>query len=350
MPSDRQVTCSASHRSERLCSSEYSGKLILMNDYVTHDEYPPISFDEAVLRRIDLNLLVVFAMVFRHGSVQAAAGRLYLGSSGVSMALSRLRTITSDSLFIRGRRGLEPTAFAQSLYERVSPALSMIGAAMSPSTFHPEEATGTFRLALSEDLEIVLTTRLERLLARIAPGLKLTVRHGDYQRATSLLDDDVADVVVTARPSTVDSRHRCEDVLQETFAVLSDTDVFDPNRPITLEEYLSAPHALVSAIGTVRGRIDEALADLGLSRTVRVVTESFAALPFLLRSSGLIANVPRSAATALAEAFGLTMHELPLPSPSFPVAMTWRVRDEQNAALRWMRNLVREQLVSARTH
>jgi LysR family transcriptional regulator, mexEF-oprN operon transcriptional activator len=332
---------------ERLCATAYSGKLILMNRNIIGDEYCPISFDEAVLRRIDLNLLVVFAMVFRHGSVQAAAGRLYLGSSGVSMALNRLRTITSDPLFIRGRRGLEPTAFAQSLYERVNPALSMIGLAMSPQTFHPEEATGTLRLALSEDVEIVLVPPLERLLARTAPGLKLTVRHGDYQRATALLDDDVADVVVSARPSAIDSRHRSEDLLQETFVVLSGNGLFDPNRPITLEEYLSAPHALVSAIGTLRGRVDEALADVGVSRTVRVVTESFAALPFLLRSCGLIANVPRSAGIVLADAFGLTMHELPLDSPSFPVAMTWRVRDEQNAALRWMRDLVREQLVGA---
>ena len=319
-----------------------------MNKDISTIEYPPsFNFDEAVLRRIDLNLLVVFAMVFRHGSVQGAAERLYLGSSGVSMALNRLRTITSDQLFIRGRQGLEPTAFARTLYERVSPALSMIGDAMSPTTFHPAEATGTIRVALSEDLEIVLASRLERLLGRLAPGLKLAVRRGDYQRVAMLLDDDVADLVVTARPSTVDSRHMCEDLLEETFVVLSDADRFDPNRPITLKEYLSAPHALVSANGTMRGKIDEALSDLGLRRTVKIVTESFATLPFLLRSSSLIVNVPRSAGTTLAQAFGLTMHELPLDSPSFRVAMTWRVRDERHAALRWVRELVRKQLVGS---
>ena len=237
-----------------------------MTDTITDVEYhAQISFDEAVLRRIDLNLLVVFALVFRHGSVQAAAERLYLGSSGVSMALNRLRGITTDTLFTRGRRGLEPTSFARDLYERVSPALSMIGVAMSPKAFEPAEAAGTLRLALSEDLEIVLTSRLERLLVRIAPGIKLVVRHGDYQRAATLLDDDLADVVVSAKPPVIASRHRCEDLLQETFVVLSDTDLFDPDRPITLEQYLSAPHALVSATGTMRGRIDETLANLGLS-------------------------------------------------------------------------------------
>ena len=316
-----------------------------MKSEITSAElFAPISFDEAVLRRIDLNLLVVFAMVFRHGSVQEAAGRLYLGSSGVSMAIKRLRAITSDALFIRGRRGLEPTSFARGLYERVSPALAMICEAMSPKAFDPAEATGTLRLALSEDLEIVLTSRLRRLLARVAPGLRLTVRHGDYKRAAALLDDEIADIVVSARPSEVDLRHTCEDLLQETFVVLSDADLFDPSRPMSLQEYVSAGHVLVSATGSLRGRIDEALADLGLSRSVRVVTESFAALPFLLRSSGLIANVPRTAGAALASAFGLTMHELPFDGPSFAVAMTWRVRDERNAALEWMRQLVRQQL------
>jgi LysR family transcriptional regulator, mexEF-oprN operon transcriptional activator len=319
--------------------------LIYVKTDITSAEYEaPVAFDEARLRRVDLNLLVVFATVFRHGSVQAAAGRLYLGSSGISMAIQRLRAITSDPLFIRGKRGLEPTSYARSLYERVSPALATIGEAMIPDSFDPGEASGTFRLALSEDLEIVLTSRLQRLLARSAPRIRLTVRHGDYKRAARLLDENIADIVVSARPPAVDSRHVSEDILQETFVVLSDADLFDPSRPILLREYLSAEHALVSATGSMRGSIDEALAKLGLSRDVRVVTESFAALPFLLRSSRLIANVPRTAGVALANAYGLTVHELPFDGPSFPVAMTWRIHDERNAALRWMRQLVREAL------
>lgn len=303
-----------------------------------------IGFDEVALRRIDLNLLLVFALVFRHGSVQAAAERLFLGSSGVSMALKRLRTITSDALFIRGRRGLEPTSFARSLYDRVGPALAMMGEAMSPTAFDPSRATGTLRLALSEDLEIVLASKLQRLLAQVAPGLTLTMRHGDFKRAAAILDDETADLIVSARPSAVPPRHACEDLLQETFVVLSDADLFDANRPIPLQEYVSAGHVLVSATGNMRGRIDESLADLGLCRVVKVVTESFAALPFLLRSSGLIANVPRTAAVTLADAFGLTVHELPFNGPTFAVAMTWRVRDEQNAALTWMRQVVRDEL------
>lgn len=318
-----------------------------MSNDITHTEYPH-SFDlaETALRQVDLNLLLVFAMIFRHGSVRAAAERLYLGPSGVSMALNRLRAHVSDPLFIRGKQGLEPTAFARVLYERIGPALAMIGSAMSPRTFLPEKALGTVRLALSEDLEVVLAPRLNEALARLAPGLKLVIRHGDYRRAAELLDEDVADFVVTARPATVDARHRCQDLMNETFVVLSAADRFDSGRSITLKEYLSCPHALVSASGAISGKIDEALADRALTRTVRVTTESFAALPFLLQRGTLIANVPRTVGVALARVFGLALHDLPFDSPSFAIAMTWRARDDQDAALKWMRELVCEQMTT----
>jgi DNA-binding transcriptional LysR family regulator len=278
--------------------------------------------------------------------VQAAAESLYMGSSGVSMALNRLRALTSDPLFIRGKAGLEPTAFARSLYESVTPALATIVAALRPTSFDPMQATGNARLALSEDLEIVLTSRLKQMLSSAAPGLQLTVRQADYRRAGDLLDDDAADIVVTARPTSIDARHRCEKLLDETFVALSDINRFPPDRPLTLESYLSAAHVLVSASGSRRGRIDDALAELGLQRNVSVVTESFAALPFLLRSSNLIANVPRAAGIALAQVHGLRMHELPFQSPSFAVAMTWRARDEHHPVLSWVRDVVREMFLA----
>jgi LysR family transcriptional activator of mexEF-oprN operon len=320
-----------------------------MKKNVTESEHiDAAGFDEAKLRRIDLNLLLVFATIFRHGSVRAAAQRLYLGPSGVSMALRRLRSLASDPLFVRGKRGLEPTSFARALYGQVAPALLALGDAMSPRSFLPAQARGAVRIALSDDLEIVLAPKLTTALADLAPGLHLLFRHADYRRVSALLDEDAADIVLTARPTIIDARHRCENLLEERFIVLSAPGLFRPGRSITLEEYLSHEHALVSASGSTKGRIDEALAEIGCRRTVRVITESFTALPFLLRRGNLIANFPRSAGMTLAEAYGLAVHDLPLDSPSFAIAMTWRIRDERDVSLRWTRELIRKQVTSLR--
>jgi LysR family transcriptional activator of mexEF-oprN operon len=308
-----------------------------MNNDITSPEF---SFDETVLRRIDLNLLVVFAMVMRHGSVQHAAGRLYLGSSGVSMALNRLRSITGDKLFVRGRHSLEPTAFARTLFDRVSPALCAIGSALNPVGFDPKTANGSLRIAMSQDAEMLLGPRLQQALASQAPGIKLILRQGDYRRVSNLLDDDVADMVLTAQPWPLEQRYRSEVLHTESFVVVCGKNT---KGQLSLSDYLLRTHVLVSAKGDTRGRLDELLAEHGYSRTVGVVTESFAALPYLLHANNLIANVPRLAAKAMASSFHLAIHELPLPSPTFPIALTWRARDDDSAALSWMRDLVRRE-------
>jgi LysR family transcriptional regulator, mexEF-oprN operon transcriptional activator len=180
-----------------------------MNKNITESEHinDATDFDEATLRGLDLNLLLVFAMIFKHGSVRAAAQRLYLGPSGVSMALRRLRSLTSDRLFVRGKRGLEPTSFARALYGQVAPALLAISGAMNPRSFLPAQAQGAVRLALSDDLEIALAPKLTAELVDLAPGLHLLFRHADYRRVSTLLNEDAADIVLSARPTIIDTRH-----------------------------------------------------------------------------------------------------------------------------------------------
>jgi len=82
-----------------LARAPNSCKLILVN----------YEFSEADLRRLDLNLLLVFAALMRERSVRRAANRLYLGPPAVSMALARLRETVGDPLFVRANAGMQPT-------------------------------------------------------------------------------------------------------------------------------------------------------------------------------------------------------------------------------------------------
>ena len=62
------------------------------------------------LKDVDLNLLVVFNELHKHGRVSAAAESLGISQPGVSNALSRLRKLLGDELFLRTSRGMVPTA------------------------------------------------------------------------------------------------------------------------------------------------------------------------------------------------------------------------------------------------
>ena len=57
----------------------------------------------------DLNLLLVFEAMFRHGSVTRAAAQIGLTQSAMSSALGRLRRQFGDPLFVNTRSGMLPT-------------------------------------------------------------------------------------------------------------------------------------------------------------------------------------------------------------------------------------------------
>jgi LysR family transcriptional activator of mexEF-oprN operon len=297
-------------------------------------------FNEVELRKFDLNLLLIFATVVRMGSLRGAAQRLYLGPSAVSMALNRLREALGRELFVRGRRGLEPTPFGLAFYDSVASALDTIGGALSTArAFEPSTAQRVFNLAVSDDLEIVLAPLLLERLRRDAPGIALVTRMTDFKSVTRLLDEGLADLAISAEPASIEARHRIEPLYTERLVAAWDKAKLDLPDPLTLEAYLGAPHALVSAAGGLKGLIDACLAQQGLARQVIVTVERFSSLVFLLKSSALIAAIPLIAAKRFVE-LGLSWRALPFKGPTFTVAGIWHARVDRDPAHLWFRALV----------
>ena len=67
------------------------------------------------LARIDLNLLVALHILLQEGSVSRAAERLNITQPAMSKTLGRLRETFDDPLFVRSKRGIQPTPRAISL-------------------------------------------------------------------------------------------------------------------------------------------------------------------------------------------------------------------------------------------
>jgi DNA-binding transcriptional LysR family regulator len=61
------------------------------------------------LRQVDLNLLIIFAVIAEEKSVTKASARLLLSQPAVSRALQRTRSIFQDELVIRSSSGFELT-------------------------------------------------------------------------------------------------------------------------------------------------------------------------------------------------------------------------------------------------
>ncbi len=86
----------------------------------------PNNFDN-----VNLNLLVIFAVLMRERSVTRASKILMISQPAVSHALKQLRTLFADPLFTRSNTGIQPTEHAQIVHKDVLASLDVIEAILN---------------------------------------------------------------------------------------------------------------------------------------------------------------------------------------------------------------------------
>lgn len=301
-----------------------------------------ITFNEIELRKLDLNLLLVFSALMRERSVSRASQRLHIGPPAVSMALARLRATIGDDLLVRAGLGMEPTERALALWAELEPALSAIESAVRGARgFNPQTDDRILRFAAPDDLEFVLIPRLLERLAVEAPRMRLVVRPSDFRTLLGRLDSGDADLALSATPeSGIERRHRTQPLHEDGFSVLYDAKQLGQSGPLDLETYLRIPHILLSIVGDLRGNVDDRLTEIGRERTVIGAVSHFPTMPFILKHRPLLANMPSLAAYYYAGEYGLELSPPPVKSPVFQVSLVWHVRTELDPAFVWFRDIV----------
>ncbi len=289
------------------------------------------------LRRVDLNLLIVFETLMHERSVTRAAEKLFLGQPAISAALARLRTLFDDPLFVRTGRSMEPSARAMEIFALLSPALDSISTAVSRAAdFDPATSTAVFRIGLSDDVEFGLLPALLRRLRAEAPGVVLVVRRTNYLLMPNLLASGEISVGV-AYTDELPANAKRKTLRRSKSKVLRADSV--PGA-LSLDDYCARPHALVSFAGDLGGFVDEELAKVGKTRKVVLAVPQFNGLGTLLAGTDLVAMVPDYTAAALTAAGGLRAEDPPLPVQSFELSMAWRGAQDNDPAERWLRSRI----------
>lgn len=133
------------------------------------------------LRRVDLNLLLLFEVLMLEGSVSNTADQLGRTQSAVSHALARLREQLGDPLLVKVGGRMQPSPYALELMQEIRPILRSIERVLSPrEAFDPAASTRRFRLAVP-DMGTHLFPHLMQRVHQEAPGSR---SNGKYQRPT----------------------------------------------------------------------------------------------------------------------------------------------------------------------
>jgi LysR family transcriptional activator of mexEF-oprN operon len=293
------------------------------------------------MRRADLNLALVFAVVMDSGSVTAAAAKLYLTQPAISSALRRLRELTGRALFVRVGRNLAPTSDAHQLYSELKPALEQLQRGLfQRAAFDPAVDTRVFRIGLGDALGDVTAALIAHVYTN-APSLQLVFRTVDFHSVRGLIDSEQVDLAVSVADALPGYLVR-EQVGLSTFVCLFDPrKVKLPARP-SMASYLRYGHVIVSYSGDLVGMYEDELKSSAGPRRIVAAVPRFTDLPAILRAAPLLAAVPDFLARRLVREHRLAMAPLPMSLRQYPMEMFWHSRHDADVAHQWLRSLVRE--------
>ncbi|GHG08785.1 MULTISPECIES: LysR family transcriptional regulator [Amycolatopsis] len=291
----------------------------------------------------DLNLVRTFVLLYETRSVTATAESLHVTQPTISYSLQKLRRRFSDELFRRTGGGLVPTTTARALYEPLHSALSEIETAVSGAkSFSPSTARTAFTLALSDLGEISLLPRLMAALPSRAPGVTLTVRPLDVDRAADQLGRGEIDAFIA---SSLISSQRVARIPLFSEGYLGMVAADHPRLPaaVSFERLAAERHVTVfGPTGHDGPRRALEACDL-LDRVVLEVTR-FAALPYLVQDGELVAMVPRLVAQMFAAEHRVRLFDLPLEVEPAQVSVYARHTHARSAAQHWLVGFMREVL------
>lgn len=292
--------------------------------------------------RHDLNLLPVFMALMEERSVTRAAHRLGITQPALSNALTRLRALLQDPLFIRERYGVAPTPKAEELAPSIAAALGTLDELVrGQQAFDPSKANQLITIAPNSYVEFVLAPAIVARLRERAPGIRLRLTpFGTDLAETGVMSGTTALVLgrLVDPPDNLVVQHLLDDGL--ACVVRADHPTVD--RKITKKQFEQLKHVNMLPPGRLRVGLFQALEREGLKREVAVSVTHFLAIPEMVAATDYCATLPKLICRRLASDARLKILPSPVDLGKFPVQMAWHVRYRNDPAHAWLRGLVAE--------
>ena len=292
--------------------------------------------------RYDLNLLPVFVALMEERNVTRTAERLGITQPALSNALTRLRTMLRDPLFIRERYGVRPTPMAEQLAPAIAAALAALDDVVrGQQDFDPARAERLITIAPNSYAEFVLAPAIVARLGAEAPGIRLRLTpFGTDLAETGVMSGTTALVLgrIVDPPDNLVVQHLMDDGL--ACVVRADHPVIGDR--ISRVQYEALRHVNMLPPGRLRAGLFQALERQGLAREVAVSVTHFLAIPELVAVTDYCATLPRQICRHIAHDRRLKVVPAPVDLGTFPVHMAWHMRYRDDPAHRWLRALIAE--------
>ncbi|MFJ3462187.1 LysR family transcriptional regulator [Achromobacter spanius] len=292
------------------------------------------------LKDVDLNLLVVFNELHKHGRVSAAAQSLGISQPGVSNALSRLRKLLGDELFLRTSRGMVPTPYAESLAQPIADALAALqGTLNARVAFDPARSERSFVIGVNDVGETYFLPRLMRALDQVAPGVTIRTVRTTSIDVRDEMERGRMDLAMGFLPGLKGGFFQRR-LFRQPYVCIFRQDHPLARSGVSARQFRAAEHVAIVSEGTGHGVVDEVIARAGIRRRLRLTVPHFMAVGPVLQATDMIAVVPQRFADCACGPFGLAAAPCPVKIPESVINVFWHARNHREAANQWLRQVV----------
>lgn len=288
---------------------------------------------------IDLNLLRLFDAIYSRQKISLAADVLGISQPAASQGLGRLRAMLDDPLFVRAPGGVRPTPRAEQLAVSVRNALDILGQALADAEgFDPARSQRVFRIQMMSDMgEERYLPKLMQAIETDAPGVRIETVDLLQTDLSEAFDKAQVDFAFGALPRLQGCR--MQPLFEDRYVIF-----FRKDHPVLREKNgQSPPASILDALEyvAVHTHADtfRILKLLGLDSRLRLVTQNFLSLPFIVGTTNLCVLIPSSTARVFNRDgdFGTIAPDLPLGG--FTVSLHWSRRFHNDPGIVWFRQI-----------
>jgi len=288
------------------------------------------------LRRLDLQLLITLSSLLETRSTVQTSDRLGRTQSAISHALNRLRDVFDDPLFVKKGWTLVPTSRALALATPVARLLADIQALVDePDGFDPATSHRHFRIAAPDFCVQLLAPAITATRER-SPGLTFSFDRIDAGIFDAVLQN-ATDLAIAPHSSSIPQG------LGETPFMVLDWSVFFRAEqklpsPLTVDAWIDRPHVQVSTPASGRSPVDDAVASLGLTRTIVARVPDFLSAVAFVANGDALFTAPRQPFERMSAQLSLRQVACPVDLPSIPLIAYWNMARSADTASAWLRS------------
>jgi len=293
------------------------------------------------LRKLDLNLLVLFEILMEERNVSRAADRAALSQSAMSKALARLREMLHDPILVRSKNGMEPTERARQLRGPIGKALvDLEDSLLAPEPFDPLSSERCFSLLATDYVESLLMPHLLQRLSEEGTHIQLAIKKITPANMISM-EDGGLDFFIGKRPkhkNYLENVHLFDDdnccvVCREHPAI---------KEGLSLKHFLDFPHLLLSPPEESRDIVDHLLDKQQLKRQVSYISPYITSISSLVRHSTMIATVPARMVKDEVDLGLVKQFAPPFEVPGVSVYLSWHEKKQYDLGHLWLKKVIVE--------